>query len=111
MLTYGIRTKSNSNLHIKMGNKNLERVQSIKYLVVMLDDQFKWKADVNYLRKKLSISSENISKRQGYTKKMSHAFVKSHLQYAILCWGSANKTILQPLRDIQNRVMIHLDRK
>ena len=36
--------------------------------------------------------------------------MKSHLQYAILCWGAANKTTLQPLRVIQNRVMMHLDR-
>jgi hypothetical protein len=115
MLTYGTRIKSDCNLYIKMGNKNLERVQSIKYLGVMLDDQFKWKDHVNYLRKKLSSSSGIISKLRHFVdkatlKKNYHALVKTHLQYAILCWGSANKTTLQPLRVIQNRVMMHLDR-
>ena len=39
MLTYGKRKQTVSNIQIKMGNNNLERVQHIKYLRVILDDQ------------------------------------------------------------------------
>ena len=38
MLTYGTRTKLNFSFDIKMGIIKLERVQSIKYLGVILDD-------------------------------------------------------------------------
>ena len=66
MLTYGNRKKSNSNIQIKMGNTNLERVQYIKYLGVILDEQFTWKSHIHYLRKKLSSSSGILSKLRQY---------------------------------------------
>ena len=40
--------------------------------------------------------------------KVYHALFKSKLQYAILSWGNANKTDLQPLRVLQNKAIRHL---
>ena len=42
--------------------------------------------------------------------KIYHALFKSRLQYAILSWGSANTTVLQPLRVLQNRAIRHIAR-
>ena len=98
-----------------MGNTNLERVQHIKYLGVILDEQFTWKPHILYLRKKLSSSCGVLSKLRHYVdvetlKKVYYALVQAHLQYSIICWGSANKTSLQPLKIIQNRAIRHMYR-
>ena len=42
--------------------------------------------------------------------KIYHALFKSRLQYAIVCWGSASATILQPICVLQNRVIRHISR-
>ena len=43
-------------------------------------------------------------------KKVYCALVQAHLQYSIICWGSANKTSLQPLKIIQNRAIRYMYR-
>ena len=48
MVTYGKRKQTDSNIQIKMGNTNLERVQHIKYLAPVefylnLDIMLMWK--------------------------------------------------------------------
>ena len=42
--------------------------------------------------------------------KVYHALFKSRIQYGILSWGSANTTLLQPLRVLQNRAIRHVSR-
>ena len=113
MVTYGKRNHTDSNIQIKMGDLYLERVNQIKYLGVTLDDQFTWKAHIQYVRKKLSSSCGILSKLRHYIdvetlKKVYFALFQSHLQYAIICWGSANKSDIQPLKIIQNRAMRYL---
>ena len=115
MVTYGNRKQTDSNIQIKMGNTNLERVQHIKYLGVILDEQLTWKSHILYVRKKLSSSCGILSKLRHYLdvvtlKKVYYALFQAHLQYAIICWGSANKTSLQPLKIIQNRAIRYLYR-
>ena len=107
MLSTSSRTFSNNSFEIKMGESSLERVKSIKYLGVMLDDQLSWNSHVQYLNKKLSSACGILGKIKYYVDvptlmKIYHALFKSRKQYAIISWGSANKTTLQPLRVIQN---------
>ena len=98
---------------IKMGESRLEKVISIKYLGVMLDDQLSWDFHVQYLNKKLSSACGILGKVKYYVDiptliEIYHALFKSRLQYAIISWGSANTTTLQPLRIIQNRALRHI---
>ena len=113
MVTYGKRNQTGNNIQLKMGDINLERVNKIKYLGVTLDEQFTWKDHIHYVRKKLSSSCGIISKLRHYTdvetlKNVYYALFQSHLQYAIICWGSANKSDLQPIITIQNRAIRYL---
>ena len=34
-----------------------------------------------------------------------YSLAYSHLQYAIICWGNANKTLIKKLQVIQNRIV------
>ena len=105
-----IRANRISSFRIKMGNIELERVKSVKYLGVMLDEGVTWSEQIDFLATKLSRSAGIFSKLRYYlnTKvliEMYHALFNSHLQYAILCWGSTTSTNLNRLQILQNRAI------
>ena len=108
--SFGLSEHQNSNFRIKMGNTELENVNSVKYLGVMLDANISWSDQIEFLATKLSRSAGIFSKLRYYlnTKtliEMYHALFNSHLQYAILCWGSTNSTNLYRLQVLQNRAI------
>ena len=108
--TYGLNSTSFQNFRITMGDVELEMVKSVKYLGVMLDDQVTWANQIDYLKSKLSRSAGIFSKLRYYlnTKfliEIYHALFNSHLQYAILCWGSACTTRLNCLQIVQNKAI------
>ena len=81
----------------------------------MFDEQFKWDTHVSYLASKLSCSVGVISKLRYYTDTQTllqvyNSLVGSHLNYALIAWGSASKTTLQPLRVLQNRAIRFISR-
>ena len=95
---------------IRMGNVILEKVTSIKYLGVMLDEKINWCNQIEYLSGKLSRCAGIFSKLRYYLNRevllqTYHSLFNSHLQYAILCWGSASVTSLSSLQVLQNRAI------
>ena len=103
-------TENSSNFQIKMGNILLKNVKSVKYLGVMLDENITWFDQIDYLSKKLSRSAGIFSKLRYYVNtnvliKVYHALFNSHLQYAILCWGSSATTYINKLQLLQNRAI------
>ena len=76
---------------------------------------YRWKSHILYVRKKLSRSCEVLCKHKRYgdvitLKKVYYALFEAHLQYAIICWGSGNKTSLHAIEIIQNRAIRYLYR-
>ena len=75
-----------------MGNVELEKVTSVKYLGVMLDEQVTWANQVEYLKSKLSRSAGIFSKLRYYLNtetlmEMYHALFNSHLLYMLSSVG------------------------
>ena len=75
-----------------MGSTELERVNKMKYLGVILDENFNWSPHIAQLKLKLAGSVGILSKLKYYldTKiliQVYHALVGSRLHYAIGCWG------------------------
>ena len=112
MLTSG-KTRKNSNLPgicLKMGTTTLERVETMKYLGVTLDEKFSWTAHVMQLKLKLASSVGILAKLKYYlnTKiliQVYHALIGSRLHYSISCWGAAAQTVLAPIKVLQNRAV------
>ena len=105
----------NANFNIRMGEVALRRVTSVKYLGVILDENISWTEQMIYLSKKLSCSAGIFSKLRYYLNKdvltrVYHSLFNSHLQYAILCWGSASSSNLQRLQVIQNRAIRNMSK-
>ena len=76
----------------------------------MIDSKLTWRQHVLHLEKKLSTACALISKLRYYVDQKCllqyyYAHVYSHLQYAILAWGSTNKTTLNKLNVLYRRVV------
>ena len=76
----------------------------------MFDEKFRWHEHVTYLSKKLARSTGVLSKMRYYTNmktliKVYDSLIASRLNYGLIVWGAACKTVLQPLRVLQNRAI------
>ena len=99
-----------SDFQIKLNGVALKRCSEYKYLGVYIDEKINWKKHVQYV-------CEKLAKVCGYFAKLRHcagpktirmiynALVFSHLKYCNIAWGGANKTILDPLIALHNRIV------
>src|SRR5215813_13066958 len=90
--------------------KELEMVQSSKFLGVILDDRLTWKPHVNQISKKLSTGISFLTKvcsvfPCNILKYIYRSFVECYITYGIESWGSTYKTTLKPVYILQKRAM------
>ena len=102
--------KHASNIKLQIGKQDIELVNSYKYLGVILDSNLNWKSHVSNLVTKLSRSVGMMFKLRHYLNKNARMMVfnslfLTHVRYGILCWGRANKTTLQPLTRLLNKML------
>ena len=95
---------------ISLNNIPLSQSHAVKYLGVTIDDKLSWKPHIESLEKKLSTACALICKLRYYVDqncllKYYYAHIYSHLQYAILTWGSANKSALTKLNVLHRRAV------
>ena len=102
--------QSENPFNISLNGTCLNKSNSVKYLGVMIDDKLSWKNHIELLEKKLSTACALICKLryfvdQNCLMKYYYAHVYSHLQYAVLAWGSSNKSTLNKLNVLHRRVV------
>ena len=69
-----------------------------------------WNRHIQQIESKLSAACGALYKFHKYVPKRAllsvyYSLAYSHLQYAIICWGNANKTLIKRLQVKQNRVV------
>lgn len=95
-------------LHIN--NEQITRVNSHKYLGLVLDNHLIWKTHLNKIRSKLSNLMGTL---RGIVRCFPasvryiiyNSLIKSHLTYLIEVWGAACKTNLKQLQIAQNKII------
>src|ERR1700730_7827150 len=91
---------------ITIENESITRVDSTKFLGVIVDQKLTWQQHIAYISLKIS-KSLNILKRLKYKlpKKclisLYYSLVYPHLNYCIIVWGSAYNTALHRLIVLQ----------
>ena len=108
-----IFTKKKSNITntcIKMDGIALERVDEVKYLGVVLNENLNWKGHINYLKKKIVRGSYILAKLRHYvglpTLKMVYfSLVHPYLSYCCTTWGGAAASTLLPLFRLQKKIV------
>ena len=101
------------NFELKMGNHVIERTKSYRYLGLLVDEKFSWRDHINEVCSKLSQVAGVIFKiRTLLTKEalmlVYHALVGSKLRYALVCWATANQTLLEKINVAHNRIIAYL---
>ena len=99
-----------SSLALTLNNTSLKRVQSIKYLGVYFDEKLNWDVHINNLSLQLARCSGLFCKLRYYAPKetlclLYYSLVYSKINYGILTWGTASKTLLHNLEVKINRIL------
>ena len=112
--TYMMFNKNIQNLIIntplKIGNAQIERVSSTKFLGLFLDDQLKW---TNHLKKcKAKLASSLYALKtvktilpRDHLRTLYYSMIHPYLDYGVLLWGSSTQNNIRPLTKIQNKAV------
>lgn len=95
---------------IKMDNKTLEKVQSIKFLGLIINNNLTWEEHKQYLHRKVSKTTGIINNcRKIMTNdqliKMYKTFIQSNFLYGIEIWGHTVVSDTDILVKLQNKVL------
>ena len=98
---------------IKIGEKEIQQVNSAKYLGVTLDHKLNWEPHLKQLKSKLSRSSFIFNRLKNYVDSKTllmvyYSLFYSHLQYCITSWGSAADKFISPIVVLQKRVIRYI---
>ena len=100
----------NEFIRIKLGSKVINCVQSIKYLVILVDATLSWKPQIMELSKKLARTTGIFYKIRHYVssdtlKLLYYSLFYSFLSHGIPTWGLTHPTTLDPLFRVQKKVI------
>ena len=100
----------NEPIRIKFGSKLLTRIESIKYLGILVDSTLTWKPQISELSKKLARTCGIFFKIRHYVtpetlKLLYYSLFYSFLSYGITIWGLTHPSVLDRLFKVQKRVI------
>ena len=80
----------------------IKRESVIKFLGVLLDENFTWKSHISCIEKKISTNSGLLYKSHYFlneqcTKQLYFSFINSYLNYGNIAWGSTYKSKLKTI--------------
>ena len=93
-----------------MDNEILTKVDSIKYLGIIVDHKLNWLNHITYVKAKISKGIGIMYKARKYFNKnsstnLSHAYVYPYLTYCFEVWGCASKCHLNLLFLLQKKIL------
>ena len=93
---------------LKLLGKKIQKVDKVRFLWVIIDDELNWEAQISHLETKLKSSIVMIKRIKKFIpnseySKIYNALFESHITYCITCWGGIPHYKLQKLFSIQKR--------
>ena len=100
----------NHNFNIKINNISLQKVNSVKYLGIFFDDKLNWSVHIENLCRYLARCSGLFCRLRNYIPKdtlclLYYNLVYSKVQYGILTYGTAAKSLLHKIVININRIL------
>ena len=112
MLFHSGKTKvwKNTNLHIKIGNTSILKVENYKYLGFTIDSNLNWSDHIDAVKTKLLKTIGILYKTRYFLNQNSlyyifNSLLMSHVRYGLLCWGRASKTKITEIDKLINRAL------
>lgn len=110
-ITFGLHCDTiPENLNIRIDDKQITKVDSCKYLGIIIDSSLKWDKHIEHLIKKTKYivyvfyKLSKVMPRETL-KIIYYAFFHSIATYGILAWGGAYQNSLLLLQQVQNRLI------
>ena len=105
-----------NNISIRLGNKTIKQVRSVKFLGIYLDDRLDFNDHVSYLSKKLSKTVVIMYKMSCFLpphilKMLYFSLFYSQLIYCINVWGGCGNTNSIKIANIQQRALYFFTNK
>ena len=103
-------TRKVENVEITINNTAITRVNSTKFLGVIIDEKLNWKEQIKSVRAKLSKSMFMLNRAKCTLKydamlMLYNSIVLPHLTYCCELWGNTYKTNLQDIVILQKKIM------
>ena len=101
--------------NIKLNDTEITRMDTIKYLGVMLDDKLTWKAQVNNVLGKVKKAS-GMLKRVSYlapnsvNRTLYYCFIQSQVQYGLTSWGAPSTRGLASIMNLTNKIINNINK-
>ena len=97
-------------LNITLNNTVLEVQSETTFLGVVIDNKLSWKAHIVHISGKISKSIAILrivrySFPMNVLRMIYMSLIFSHINYCNLIWGSAKKTIIEPLFKLQKKAV------
>ena len=95
---------------VTLGNHQIKREQSVKYLGVIVGEKLNWSSHLKQIETKLAFASSVICKTRNILslntlKLLYYSFAYTHLSYCVTAWGSATTSHLKPIYVKQNNIL------
>ena len=100
----------NPELTVKLNGTKVKKVDSTKFLGVIIDDQLTWEKHIEYLESKLKSAIVQIKRIKKFIPKSKYNTIyntlfASHLRYCITVWGGTHKSKLLKVFNLQKRCL------
>ena len=94
--------------YLKLDGYSLTKVDKVKFLGVIIDNELNWEPQIDHLKEKLNASIAIIKRIMKFIPtseyhKLYDSLFKSHLSYCISCWGGIPSHRLKSLFALQKR--------
>ena len=104
------KTLSISNISIYFNNSTIKINDTVKYLIITIDNKLNFEEHINALATKISRSLGVLSKLRHILPKSAlcnlyHSMIHPHLLYAITVWGNAFDKHSKRLATLQNKAV------
>ena len=100
MIFHRSRIKNNVSNKVVIDNKELIKVESAKYLGVIIDRKLNWIDHITYVKNKISKGIGIMYKARQFLSKRAlldlyYAYIYPYMTYCIKVWGCASQTQLK----------------
>ena len=99
-----------TNFNISLNSIDIKRIKSIKYLGIYIDKNLNWSCHIQHLSLQLARYYGLLYRIQNFIDRntlcmLYYSLIYSRIQYSIVTWGTANKTLMQELNVKLNNVV------
>lgn len=101
---------SNTISKLMINEVEIERVSTIKFLGVVIDNNLNWKPHISYIKNKISKSVAILYKVKDFLNEKSLytlycSLVLPYINYCVEVWGNTYKTNINPIFQLQKRAI------